>query len=149
MHTQVWKGIRDVLVADGTLTALLGSGANGVYVGDIPDSPTLPCLRLWTVDDGNDESITGVGKSGPLLQIDIFGTDPKVNADIAWRLEQTLDIPRSRDIISTTNYTVQRLTLRSGRHRFVQLGRGGAEKDAGVKVEQLVTEWSASVIRTP
>jgi hypothetical protein len=141
--SEVWKGIRDILVDDATLVALLSS-ASAVYERDPPIEPDYPMLTLWQVDDGPDNALTGYGEFNSLLQIDVWSTSPRTNEQIKSRMDELLEIPRVVTTqITTTNYNVTSLS----RLRATFVGTIEFEDD-GKRIRHLATEWRAKIRKT-
>lgn len=138
--SEVWKAIRDKLVGDATLTALLAS-SSAVYERDPPIDAAFPMLTIWQIDDSPNMQLDGYGEFFPSIQIDVWSTSPRTNEEIKERITALLDIPRiNSDQISTTNYNVTRLQRESA--RFV----GTVEIEAdGKRVRHLATTWVATI----
>jgi len=138
--SEVWKGIRDILVGDATLVALLATSSS-VYERDPPINAAFPMLTVWQIDDSPNMRLDGYGEFFPSFQIDVWSTSPRTNEQIKERVTQLLDIPRiNSDQISTTNYNVTRLQRENA--RFV----GTVEIEAdGKRVRHLATTWVATV----
>ena len=85
--SEVWKGIRDILVAASTLTAMRASSSS-VYEPDPPADVDFPMLTLVQSDDGPVTECTGYGEFAAQLQIDVWSTSPRTNEQIKSRLDQ-------------------------------------------------------------
>ncbi len=141
--SEVWKGMRDILVGDATLTAMLAS-ASSVYERDPPLQTGFPMLTLWQVTDGADNRVSGYGEFRADVQIDVWSTSPRTNEQIKSRLDELLEIPRVVTTqISTTNYNVTNCTRTNA--RFV----GTVEiEDDGKHIRHLATEWRVTIRKT-
>lgn len=141
--SEVWKGVRDILVGDSTLTAMLAS-ASSVYERDPPLQASFPMLTLWQVADGPDNAVTGYGEFHADVQIDVWSTSPRTNEQIKSRLDDLLEIPRVVATgITTTNYDVTNCTRTNA--RFV----GTVEiEDDGKHIRHLATEWRVTIRKT-
>jgi len=141
--SEVWKGIRDVLVGDATLTAMLSS-ASSVYERDPPLETGFPMLTLWQVADGPVNAVSSYGEFHAEVQIDVWSTSPRTNEQIKSRLDELLEIPRvATTQISTTNYNVTNCTRTNA--RFV----GTVEiEDDGKHIRHLATEWRVTIRKT-
>ena len=141
--SEVWKGMRDILVGDATLTAMLAS-ASSVYERDPPLQTGFPMLTLWQVTDGADNRVSGYGEFRADVQIDVWSTSPRTNEQIKSRLDELLEIPKIRTTaITTTNYNVTNVSRSSA--NFV--GTVEIEKD-GKLVRHLATEWNVKIRKT-
>lgn len=146
---KVTSSICSVLAADGTLTALLGqqgSGGPSIYAtdGEISDDVSFPALRVWIVDDTPEPGMSAIGVYDVRLQIDVLGTSRSAREQILERLDELLEIPRSRAAqITATGYTVKRMR-RTGR-AITLLTRLQVDS---VQVRQMATDWMLRVIKT-
>ena len=141
--SEVWKGIRDILLGDSTLAAML-SAASAVYEPDPPDDVDFPMLTLMQSDDGPVTECTGYGEFAAQLQIDVWSTSPRTNEQIKSRLDELLEIPKIRaTAITTTNYNVTNVSRSSA--NFV--GTVEIEKD-GKLIRHLATEWDVKIRKT-
>ena len=141
--SEVWKGVRDILVGDATLTAMLAS-ASSVYERDPPLETGFPMLTLWQVSDGPANAVSGYGEFHADVQIDVWSTSPRTNEQIKSRLDELLEIPRVVATgITTTNYDVTNCTRTNA--RFV--GTVEIEKD-GKHIRHLATEWRVTIRKT-
>ena len=141
--SEVWKGLRDVLIGDSTLTAMLDS-ASSVYERDPPLETGFPMLTLWQLSDGADNAVSAYGEFHADVQIDVWSTSPRTNEQIKSRIDELLEIPRVvRAGISTTNYDVTNCTRTNA--RFV--GTVEIESD-GKHIRHLATEWRVTIRKT-
>jgi hypothetical protein len=141
--SEVWKGFRDILVGDATLTAMLASSSS-VYEPDPPAEVGFPMLTLMQANDGPVTECTGYGEFAAQLQIDVWSTSPRTNEQIKSRLDELLEIPKIRtSAISTTNYNVTNVSRTSA--TFV--GTVEIEKD-GKRIRHLATEWDVKIRKT-
>ena len=141
--SEVWKGIRDVLVGDATLTAMLSS-SSAVYEPDPPDNVSFPMLTMMQITDGPVTECTGYGEFAAQFQIDVWSTSPRTNEQIKSRLDELLEIPKIRtSAIATTNYNVTNVSRNSA--NFV--GTVDIEKD-GKRIRHLATEWDVKIRKT-
>ena len=141
--SEMWKGIRDILVADSTLTAML-SDSSAVYEPEPPDDVDFPMLTIMQTDDGPVTECTGYGEFAAQLQIDVWSTSPRTNEQIKSRLDELLEIPKIRaTAITTTNYNVTNVSRSSA--NFV--GTVEIEKD-GKLIRHLATEWDVKIRKT-
>ena len=141
--SEVWKEIRDILVGDATLTAMLDS-ASSVYERDPPLETGFPMLTLWQVTDGADNRVSAYGEFHAEVQIDVWSTSPRTNEQIKSRLDELLEIPRVVTTqISSTNYNVTNCTRTNA--RFV--GTVEIESD-GKHIRHLATEWRVTIRKT-
>ena len=141
--SEVWKEIRDILVGDATLTAMLDS-ASSVYERDPPLETGFPMLTLWQVTDGADNRLSAYGEFHAEVQIDVWSTSPRTNEQIKSRLDELLEIPRVVTTqISSTNYNVTNCTRTNA--RFV--GTVEIESD-GKHIRHLATEWRVTIRKT-
>ena len=141
--SEVWKGVRDILVGDSTLTAMRASAAS-VYERDPPLETGFPMLTLWQVSDGPANAVSGYGEFHADVQIDVWSTSPRTNEQIKSRLDELLEIPRVVATgITTTNYDVTNCTRTNA--RFV----GTVEiEDDGKHIRHLATEWRVTIRKT-
>jgi hypothetical protein len=138
--SEVWKGMRDILIGDATLTAMLSS-AGAVYERDPPLDVAFPMLTLWQLTDGPVNNSSGFGLFNADIQIDVWSTSPRTNEQIKSRLDELLQIPRVRSTgIVTDNYNV----FRCYRTRSTFAGTVAVENE-GKKIRHLATEWRASI----
>lgn len=138
--SEVWKGMRDILIGDAALTALLSS-AGAVYERDPPLDVSFPMLTLWQLTDGPVNNSSGFGLYDADIQIDVWSSSPRTNEQIKSRLDDLLQIPRVRSSgIVTDNYNVYRLY----RTRSTFVGTVAME-DEGKEIRHLATEWRASI----
>ena len=141
--SEVWKEMRDILVGDATLTAMLDS-ASAVYERDPPLETGFPMLTLWQVTDGADNRLSAYGEFHAEVQIDVWSTSPRTNEQIKSRLDELLEIPRVVTTqISSTNYNVTNCTRTMS--RFV--GTVEIESD-GKHIRHLATEWRVTIRKT-
>ena len=141
--SEVWKEMRDILVGDATLTAMLDS-ASAVYERDPPLETGFPMLTLWQVTDGADNRVSAYGEFHAEVQIDVWSTSPRTNEQIKSRLDELLEIPRVVTTqISSTNYNVTNCTRTNA--RFV--GTVEIESD-GKHIRHLATEWRVTIRKT-
>jgi len=141
--SEVWKGLRDVLVGDATLTAMLDS-ASSVYERDPPLETGFPMLTLWQVSDGADNAVSAYGEFHADVQIDVWSTSPRTNEQIKSRIDELLEIPRVVATgISTTNYDVTNCT----RTNALFVGTVEIESD-GKHIRHLATEWRVTIRKT-
>ena len=141
--SEVWKGLRDVLVGDATLTAMLASASSGDERGP-PLEVSVPMLTHWQVADGPDNAVTAYGEFHADVQLDVWATSPRTNEQSKSRLDELLEIPRVVATgISTTNYDVTNCTRTNA--RFV----GTVEiEDDGKHIRHLATEWRVTIRKT-
>tara|TARA_R110000824_G_scaffold187178_2_gene368427 strand:+ start:1757 stop:2197 length:441 start_codon:yes stop_codon:yes gene_type:complete len=141
--SEVWKEVRDILVGDATLTAMLAS-ASSVYERDPPLQTGFPMLTLWQVADGPANAVSSYGEFHADVQIDVWSTSPRTNEQIKSRLDELLEIPRVVTTqISSTNYNVTNCTRTNS--RFV----GTVEiEDDGKHIRHLATEWRVTIRKT-
>lgn len=107
--SEIFKALRTALLADGTLTALLGA-ADAIYFEDPRADLPFPCITIDVRElnpQNRNGSFTGIWRTD--LQFNLFGVDPHVLTDMNAHLEAAWDIPRNRQlVIDSDNY---RLTL--------------------------------------
>ena len=114
---EIWKALRDALLTDSTLTALLG-GETEIYF-DVHDGKlAFPCIviDIRALNPVNQNgSFTGVWR--PDLQINLYGIDRFVLDRINARLEDAWDIPRNRTaLISSDNFQITSMRQLNGGH---------------------------------
>lgn len=138
--SEVWKAIRDKLVGDSTLTAMLSS-TSSVYERDPPVNADVPMITIWQIDDRPNLQLAGYGEFFATYQIDVWSTSPRTNEQIKERMNTVLDIPLINSAqIATTNYNVTRLQ----RENSIFVGTVEVEAD-GKRIRHLATTWRATI----
>lgn len=139
--SDLWKAICGVLIADSTLTTTLGVAAASIWYAEdgTPAKLAYPGVRVKFLTEGPVTDLSAVGAFEPRVDIDIFGVSQAVNRQIAWRLDQLLDIPRLRPAgLSAGDWKINLLMRRDTR----AIGKTGITNADGASVYQLNTDWT-------
>lgn len=142
--SQVWTAIGDKILADTDLNSVL-QGQKVYYTeGNIIDDPSYPCIRMQVISPIPNVELSGFGDFEVRLQIDVFGPSPAVVDQIAAKLAELLDIPRSLPAgLSVANWHIRSMLCR-GIQTVTGAGRRG-----GVELRQKSTDWTLKLTRVP
>jgi len=93
------------------------------------------------VSDAPQQTNSATGVYKPLLQIDIYSSDPKVTGQIVERLDQLLETPRNRaSRIESENYKCDLMVRQDGSPTFTNV------RQDDKKINQHATQWRATVV---
>ncbi len=104
--TEIYKAVRDALLANSALTGLLAS-ADAIWRIYPADSAAFPCISI-SLGDTPDQGLSGEGQWDCDVKITVYGTNPETNDALKQRIDIILyDRPQVRDGWTTETYRIK------------------------------------------